>query len=102
MMIFFIVILIVGLGICIFVISNLYEQITQLERYLQEATDNEEQLEKYYQYFLQLFARCKVELDKVDKRGAFSSDDEVGFAFKVIQQSIGDVAEKLKNLKVSE
>lgn len=86
-----------------FVVYNLYHQSKQLEEFILGVEKREKQInedaEKYYTAFLHLFIEAQSELKRVDKRGAFSSDDEVGFAFKVIKTSIDNVVLKLKEFK---
>ena len=38
-------------------------------------------------------------MQRIDKRGSFSSDDEVGFSFKVIQKAIEVVTVKLREMR---
>lgn len=50
--------------------------------------------EAYVQFITSLYfnlRNTKEQMDGVDKRGSFSSDDEVGFAFKEIKESIEEV-----------
>jgi len=86
-----------------FFVYNLYHQSKQLEDFIAEVEKREakiyEDAEKYYIAFLQLFMNADSEISRIDKRGTFSSDDEVGFAFKVIKTCIGNVVQKLKELK---
>lgn len=97
---------IILLSICLivlgFVTMNLYNQVNQLEQYLEHAGKVEEDVDKYYQYFLGLFTKCYVELQRIDKRGSFSSDDEVGFSFRVVLTAIGDVKTKLESMKLQQ
>lgn len=89
----------------IIIIDNLLTQIKQLENHIEEITDKddriEEDVEKYYKYFLEIFTEAYNQMKRVDKRGAFSSDDEVGFSFKVLLKSIEDVSNKLKNMRTN-
>lgn len=90
------------IGLC-FVVYNLYNQSKQLEEFIIGVDKREKKIyedaEKYYLAFLQLFTNADSEMSRIDKRGAFSSDDEVGFAFKVIKTCIANVVEQLKRLK---
>ena len=102
-MIFICIVLGICLVICIFIISNLLNQVNQLElhanknvnRIIKQSTE----FDKYYEYLLKLFSETFLELQRVDKRGSFSSDDEVGFAFRVIVLAIEQTKEKLLALK---
>lgn len=96
------VLFIVLIGILLFIISNLYRQNEQFETYIKEAETREKQIfkeaENYYLAMLKLFTEAKQTIDAVDKRGSFSSDDEVGFAFKIIKIAIDNVANQLEEL----
>jgi len=89
-----------------FAIKNLLSQITQLEEGLQIYVNNNESLEdeivKHYEYFIRLFSETLSELQRIDKRGSFSSDDEVGFSFRVIITAIENVKLKLESIKSEE
>lgn len=86
-----------------FVAHNLYTQSNELEEFIIGVEKREKEInedaEKYYTAFLHLFANAQSELVRIDRRGTFSSDDEVGFAFKVIKTSIDNVVLKLKQFK---
>ena len=50
--------------------------------------------EAYVQFITSVYFKLRNtrdRMDGVDKRGSFSSDDEIGFAFKEIQESIEEV-----------
>lgn len=85
------------------VCSNLISQNRQLEQEVGKdfelVQSNEEKTLQIYEFILRKLIHCKSELDRVDKRGSFSSDDEVGFAFKVIQNSIDIVVNELQSIK---
>lgn len=84
-------------------IGNLLNQTKQLEKAVEDslsANDKiQEDVEKYYRVLYGIFTSAAIELDRVDKKGSFSSDDEVGFAFKAIQETIMDVKEKMDYIK---
>lgn len=98
-----IVILLIAIIVGLFVFDNLLSQIKQLESYIEELTSKDDKIEeevlKYYEYFLKIFTEAYVQMQRVDKRGSFSSDDEVGFAFKVLITSIETVKNKLTSMK---
>lgn len=88
------------------IIWNLYNQTQQLsefvEKYNKRETKLYQELETHYQIFLKLFTEASLELSRVDKRGSFSSDDEVGFAFKTIVRAIETVKSTLIDLRDDE
>lgn len=101
---FIIILLSIVIVVGIFVIDNLLNQINQFEVHIEKITKSqsklEKEVEKYYKYFLELFTEAYTQIQRVDKRGSFSSDDEVGFSFKVIYRAIEDVTNKLKNMQL--
>ncbi len=93
-------------GVLVYIISNLIAQTAQLEKYIdaefKRKIKREEDFDKYYQYILGLLIHSYTEMQRIDKKGSFSSDDEVGFAFKVIYRCIEELKQKLESLKVEE
>ena len=100
------VILIILLIVSIIVIRNLLRQNDTLVENLQIYSNKIESVEadtiKYHKYFLELFTQTYQELQRIDKRGSFSSDDEVGFAFRVILTAIETVKNKLGVVETEE
>ena len=101
-----IILLTVVIGIMAKVIYNLFNRNTQLELYVNELegivekqTKESDDFDSYYEYLLELFTQCFMEMQRIDKRGSFSSDDEVGFSFKVIQKAIEVVTVKLREMR---
>lgn len=93
----------IGLG---FAVNNLLKQVDTLEKDLDKYGDRIVEVEaeslKYYKYYLKIFSETLSELKRVDKRGSFSSDDEVGFSFRVIVSSIEMLVEKIKSIEIEE
>lgn len=102
-MIILVIILLLIIALQFWFIYNLNSQITKFETYISQIGKREskhyEEIEKYYNVFLKLFSDAYSDMQRVDKRGSFSSDDEVGFAFKVILSAIATVKETLENLR---
>ena len=86
-----------------FFIYNLFNQVEQLEEQVQKIyKENEKNLNEFnffYKMFLGWFTEAHLELNRVDKRGSFSSDDEIGFAFKVVKESMEQVKARLEALE---
>jgi len=99
----FLILLIIVLGVSIIFLN---QQVTELELKINEEMlehqKSKDEIVNYHLYFLKLFSEAYSQLERIDHRGSFSSDDEVGFAFKVIIQTIGDVKTKLEELKLEE
>jgi hypothetical protein len=102
-MIFLCVLLGIALAISLFINLNLFRQNEQLTKVVENLNITEYKIYteavNYYQAFLFMFTDAYSELQRIDKRGSFSSDDEVGFAFKVIVTAIKNVKEKIQELK---
>lgn len=101
-----IILLLITVVILSFIIGNLLNQNTQFEKYIKTqfktAQKKQEDFDKYYQYILGLLMHTYSELQRVDKRGSFSSDDEVGFSFRVIYRAIEDIKNKIELMKIEE
>lgn len=86
-----------------FFIDNLLAQNKKLEEVVKKslkANDKlNEDVEKYYKVLQGIYTKAYAELTKVDQKGSFSSDDEVGWSFGLILDTIRDITEKLNNMK---
>lgn len=94
-----IILLIIALGVLSFIASNLYAQNQQLEEELMKYNELEDRVVNVYNFFLETFTSAYVEMERIDKNGAFSSDDEVGFAFRVVKEAIEHVKFQITKLK---
>jgi hypothetical protein len=88
------------------VIRNLLKQndslLESLQIYSNKIDSTEDEAIKYQKYFLELFTQTYQELQRIDKRGSFSSDDEVGFAFRVILTAIATLKERLGSVEIEQ
>lgn len=84
-------------------ITNLLNQIDEFEKVVEKALNRNDKLNedilKYHQVLQGLFTRAYSDILKVDKNGSFSSDDEVGWSFTLIKETIRDIQDRLENLK---
>jgi uncharacterized protein HemX len=80
--------IILGLSILLNIVLfyRAYKLVEQIERYQQRYIDVEDDA-------IQTFDKMLDEMRKLDIRGSFESDDEVGVVFKELK----DVIEKYKN-----
>jgi hypothetical protein len=85
--------------ICGVIIRNLLNQVEQLEAELDNIDEVEERALRVYNFFLELFSNTLAELHRVDRNGAFASDDEVGFVFRTLMESIEHVKHQIELLK---
>lgn len=81
---------------------NLFRQNQQLESYIKDFNKVEDDVEKFYRVILGLLTQTYAELQRIDKRGSFSSDDEVGFAFRVIIKAIESCKKAIENIQQTE
>lgn len=95
MTVWMIIIIITLIGVSAMIITNLLNQIRQLEKIVQET---DQTTYNTYTFILKTLTETFAELQRIDKRGAFSSDDEVGFVFRVIVESIEHVKFQLEKL----
>ena len=80
-MIITIIILALALIGSLFVIYNLLRKYEQGEEYI-------ENLETWFVQFSKTVTNMNKEMEKIDKKGAFSADDEVGYFFKQLKKII--------------
>lgn len=92
-------ILLALLIISIYINFNLYKREITIEKKLEEYADVEDRALRVYHNMLALLIRTRTEIDGVDKKGSFSSDDEVGFAFNIIKSSIYNLVEEIKSFE---
>jgi len=84
-MVFLVIILFLLLGGSFYAIYNLYQKYDQLEKVAQENVE----------FILSVRARVLSQqsyLKQLDRRGAFESDDEVGYFFKELKKIVNDIA----------
>lgn len=88
------------------VVRNLLKQIDVLEETIQVYSNKidsvEEEAIKYQRYYLELITQTYKELQRIDKRGSFSSDDEVGFSFRILFTAIENLKLKLGLIEIEE
>ena len=94
-----IVIMVILLLISIYVIYNLYSMVTDLEHIIKQKDNN---IQSVYNFILKAISLTYIEMQKVDKRGSFESDDEVGFAFRAIKELIEQLKFKIEQLNKDE
>ena len=90
-MIITIILLSIALLASLFANYNLLKNYEQSEEYV-------ENLETWVKEFSKTITAMNQEINKIDKRGSFSSDDEVGYFFKELKKIIS----KLNNLGENE
>ena len=94
--------IVIAMSLCIFSSVRMYNKIVVLEKINHEYGD---QLENYISFFIsfeEMVLNGIVRLQKIDKKGAFSSDDEIGFAFKTIQSVFDNLGNIFTHYKYEE
>lgn len=71
-----------------FVCYNLFKQNTQLENELIANAKTIDRADNFYNFVMSMMVATLKKLKEVDLKGAFASDDEVGFAFRTIIEII--------------
>ena len=80
-----VIFLILLLGGSVYIIYNMYKKYDELEKVAQENVE----------FILSLRSRVLSQqsyLKQLDRRGAFESDDEVGYFFKELKKIINDIS----------
>ena len=80
-MIIAIIILTVALASALYIIYNLLRKYEQGEEYI-------ENLETWVREFSKTITDMNIEIKKIDNKGSFSSDDEVGYFFTELKAII--------------
>lgn len=94
------VLILTALLVCsTYISANLYYKNLFYE---QQLTRSQTQYDIAYgllNKMMELFVQAKDRLHRIDLKGSFSTDDEVGFVFKLINSTIIEVSSKLEELK---
>ena len=78
-------------------LASLFANYNLLKNY-EQSEEYVENLETWVREFSKTITTMNQEINKIDKRGSFSSDDEVGYFFKELKKIIS----KLNNLGENE
>ena len=78
-------------------LASLFANYNLLKNY-EQSEEYVENLETWVREFSKTITAMNQEINKIDKRGSFSSDDEVGYFFKELKKIIS----KLNNLGENE
>ena len=73
------------------IINRLLKVIDQLEISAQENME-------IFDVILDRFIEAEIELTNIDIKGSFQADDEIGFTFKAIRDSISELTTYLKQV----
>ncbi len=98
-MIISIITLSVILIISIYANINSYNKIATLEKQLDKIESIETNSINLVENLLITYIKVFTKLKRIDRLGSFESDDEVGFVFKTIKNTIEELKNELDNLK---
>ena len=93
------IILCLILIVSIYANINSYNKITVLEKQLDKIESIETNSINLVENLLITYIKVFTKLKRIDRLGAFESDDEVGFVFKTIKNTIEELKNELDNLK---
>ena len=88
-MIFAWILIVVLILLCSFLFYIIYlmsESIEQYEKNIDYYTD-------WYNKFITAIADADARMQSIDRKGSFSSDDEIGFAYQTIKECIDNLTE---------
>ena len=81
--------IIILIGIILFLGWVIYLMTEQLE----QIENNIGVYEEYYNAFIEQLNEANQKMQAIDNKGSFSSDDEIGFAFKTVRDCIDDLVQ---------
>lgn len=77
--------------ILIYISINLYKKYTLIENVLEGFSEVEKTFNDVITQITERYIEVLNQLKRVDSRGSFESDDEVGFVFKTIKNTISQL-----------
>ena len=87
--------------VLLYLVWNLDAKVRKLESMLNNYVDQEDEFIKVYEVILLLLVHTKQELDKIDTKGSFRADDEVGFTFIAIQRAMDTLLDQIDKLRAN-
>lgn len=69
-----------------------------LEKQVVEDADIHERVATFYNFLLKLYTEVYADLVRIDKIGAFRSDDDVGYIFNTIKETINHIVHQLNTI----
>lgn len=81
-----------------YIIYNMYTNMKVLEYELYQKESLEENTIELLSNILSTFVVAHNKIKRVDKNGSFEADDEVGFTFKVIRDTIVDLRMQIEDI----
>lgn len=94
-----IVLLIIVILVLLFIVFNMNAKLTALESRLESYTDLEDNVMILIENLVVTYTKVLSKIKRIDRLGSFESDDEIGFVFKTIKQTIEDLVGELKTIQ---
>lgn len=88
--------------ICIilaYICINLYYKNVKYEQFIGGSREYYDSAVALLERLIKLFIEAKYRMGKIEAKGSFETDDEVGFAFKLIDSVIIETSSKLDEIK---
>lgn len=99
---YYVIPLIIFILILIYVVVNLHNKLDKSIDSYNELVDSISERDLTYQKLiknlLDTYTNTYTTLKRVDRRGSFESDDEIGFVFKNIKNTIFELTEYIKKI----
>lgn len=92
MMIFLVIFLFLLLSVSVFINVNLYIKYDKLEQVSSEMEQSFNETNEFISSLKKRVMSQRSYLNQLDRRGAFESDDEVGYFFKELKKIIKDIS----------
>lgn len=89
-----IILLIIVLGVSIYINVNLYHKIQRYEDEFEDAEKYVDELSLYVHDMKENASNALRRMKEVDRKGAFESDDEVGYIFTEIKKIVNELNNK--------
>ncbi len=99
MIIFLLIFVIIVL---IFIVVNLFQKLNKIKIEYEKIIDIHINTHNDVLAIIKLIIATKSEMERIDHRGIFVKDDDVGFAFEAINKSIHTLANTLDELIIKE
>lgn len=90
-MILLVIFLFLLLSVSIFINVNLYTKYDKLEQFSSELEETLNETNEFISSLKKRVMSQRSYLNQLDRRGAFESDDEVGYFFKELKKIIKDI-----------
>ncbi len=96
---FIVLFLVLSLLVSVYVSYNLYMKYQKLEEISIENSQVAENTQEFLNQIRRRIMSQRSYLKQLDRRGAFESDDEIGFFFKELKKIVDDIS---KNFEIEE